>query len=207
MKIRTTEINDVTLAPLTARCPHCGNTAVLLQIGKDLGVAVNVYCGQRVCPNPSCKGHIFIVTSGSKILAAYPPLRIDFDTTNIPEAVRRTFEEAITCHANECFVAAAIMVRRTLEDLCSDQGAKGGTLYSRLKALSEKVVLPKELIDGLDDLRLLGNDAAHVEAITFTEVSRTELDVAIEFTKELLKALYQYSALLGRMRALRKSGG
>jgi hypothetical protein len=57
---------------------------------------------------------------------------------------------------------------------------------------------------GLDDLRLLGNDAAHTESTAYEQVSQEEVEVAIEFTKEVLKAVYQYRDLLNRMRALKK---
>ena len=50
------------------------------------------------------------------------------------------------------------MVRKTLEELCRDRQAQGPNLKDRIKALGTKVVLPTELLDGLDDLRLLGND-------------------------------------------------
>jgi hypothetical protein len=158
-----------------------------------------------MCPNPSCRAYLFVVFNAEgKLRASYPPERIDFDATNIPTPIMESLEEAITCHANQCFIAAAIMVRKTLELLCVAQGATGGNLKERIKALGSKVVLPPDLLGGLDDIRLLGNDAAHVEFDAFAKVSQEELDVAIEFTKEVLKAIYQYSALLAKIRALKK---
>jgi hypothetical protein len=97
------------------------------------------------------------------------------------------------------------MVRKTLEELCKDRSAAGGNLKERIKALGTKVVLPVELIEGLDDLRLLGNDAAHIESKEYESVGQEEVEVGIEFTKEVLKAVYQYSALLAKLRALRKA--
>jgi hypothetical protein len=91
-----------------------------------------------------------------------------------------------------------------LEELCRDRNAAGGNLKERIKALSAKVVLPQELLDGLDDLRLLGNDAAHIESQEYTKVGKEEVEVGIEFAKEVLKAVYQYAALLGKLRALKK---
>jgi hypothetical protein len=64
--------------------------------------------------------------------------------------------------------------------------------------------MPKELLDGLDDLRLLGNDAAHIEAKTYEQIGKNEVEVSLEFTKEVLKAVYQYSDLLKRLRDLKK---
>ena len=55
----------------------------------------------------------------------------------------------------------------------------------------------------MDELRLLGNDAAHIEAKTYGDISEVELGVAIEFTKELLKGIYQYSSLLAKLRNLK----
>jgi hypothetical protein len=80
----------------------------------------------------------------------------------------------------------------------------GNNLKERIRALSSIVVLPKELLDGLDDLRLLGNDAAHIESQEFNKVGKEEVEIGVEFAKEVLKAVYQYSALLGRLRGLKK---
>ena len=101
-------------------------------------------------------------------------------------------------------LAAAIMVRKTLEELCRDRGAEGKNLKKRISALSSKVVLPDELLEGLDDLRLLGNDAAHVESRTYNDIGKEEVEIGVEFAKEVLKAVYQYSALLARLRGLKK---
>src|SRR5207245_10904770 len=110
-----------------------------------------------VCPNMSCQVGIFVVYYGGKLVESFPAETIDFDATNIPAKVVGAFEESIKCHANQCFIAAAIMVRKTLEELCRDRQATGGNLKERIRALGTKVVLPHELLNGLDDLRLLGN--------------------------------------------------
>jgi hypothetical protein len=91
-----------------------------------------------------------------------------------------------------------------LEELCRERNADGPNLKERIKALGSKVVLPQELLQGLDDLRLLGNDAAHIESQEYAKIGREEVEVGVEFTKEVLKAVYQYSALLSRLRALKK---
>lgn len=97
------------------------------------------------------------------------------------------------------------MVRKTLEELCRDRGANGKNLKERIKDLGTKIVLPTELLEGLDDLRLLGNDAAHIESQEFNKIGKDEVEVGIEFAKEILKAVYQYSALLNRLRSLKKT--
>jgi hypothetical protein len=124
---------------------------------------------------------------------------------NIPVSIIKTFDEAVTCHAQNCFVASAIMIRRTLEEICEERGAIGKDLKTRIHDLKTKILLPQELFDAMDELRLLGNDAVHIDANIFAQISNQELDVAIEFTLEILKALYQYSSLLSKMRELKKT--
>jgi hypothetical protein len=160
--------------------------------------------GLRRCPDPTCYSLVFFALEGGKIAASFPAESIDFDSTNVPTTVQAAFEEAIKCHAQNCYVAAAIMVRKTLEELCHERSATGANLKERIKALGSKAVLPQELLDGLDDLRLLGNDAAHIESQEYSKVGKEEVEVGIEFAKEVLKSVYQYSALLNRLRALKK---
>lgn len=194
------------------RCPACKRqgTFELLTNIRDLviqNMSPPVITGQRRCPNPDCQAHLFFADQGGRIVVSYPPELIDFDPINLPQAVLTTFGEAISCHANRCFISAAIMVRKTLEELCLDRQATGDNLKERIRSLRTKVVLPQELLDGLDDLRLLGNDAAHIESQEFNRVGQEEVEIGIEFAKEVLKAVYQYSALLNRLRALKKAPG
>ena len=101
-------------------------------------------------PTSLAKRTIFsnYLQNGRLVPHCYPPERIHFDSSRIPKSIIENFEEAITCHANQCFVAAAIMVRKTLEVLCSIQGASGSDLQQRIRALESKVVLPPELLTG-----------------------------------------------------------
>jgi hypothetical protein len=66
----------------------------------------------------------------------------------------------IKYHAQSCSIAFAIMVRKTLEELCKDRNATGQNLKERIKALGNQAIPPKDMLDGLDTLRLLGNDAS-----------------------------------------------
>ena len=194
---------------ISLRCPSCKQIGTFDPVGSDTpalgdGKVRQVMVGHRRCPNPQCSLHVFVVLEGQIILASYPPELIDFDSTDLPQAVVSTLEEAITCHANQCFTAAAMMLRKTLEHLCDDREAQGGNLKQRINALATTLVLPKELLDGLDDIRLLGNDAAHIESRDYDNIGKEELELAIDFAKEVLKAVYQYTSLLTRLQALKK---
>jgi len=197
---------------INVRCPACKREGTFDPLTNVYDLVIQnlvppVIAGQRRCPNPQCHALLFFVSQNGKIVVSYPAELVDFDPVNLPPNVLEAFEEAISCHANRCFIAAAIMVRKTLEELCLDRKATGNNLKERIGALGTKVVLPKELLDGLDDLRLLGNDAAHIESQEFNKVEQEEVEIGIEFAKEVLKAVYQYSALLTRLRALKKTPG
>jgi hypothetical protein len=97
------------------------------------------------------------------------------------------------------------MVRRVLEELCEDNGATGNNLKDRIASLSAKVVIPQTLLQAADHLRLLGNDAAHIEAKTYQTIGEPEVRISIDLTKELLKGAYQYKGLLSRLTALQKT--
>ncbi len=195
-------------APLvTLTCPACGNDGTFNRIDKvsDIFITDVAYLVQRICPNPKCCCHLFIVLDESfELVASFPPQLIDFEKQNIPDKVLMAFEESINCHANQCYIAAAIMIRKTLEEICKDRKATGANLKKRIQALGSKIVLPKELLEGMDELRLLGNDAAHVESLEFDKISEEEVEVSVEFTKEILKATYQYEHLLKKLKQLKK---
>lgn len=190
---------------ISTRCPHCGHNGTFESVGTDI-INTNKIFGIRRCPNGNCFGHLFFVyeTQSKKIIITYPSDTIPFDKENIPENVLNAFQEAITSHANNCFTASAIMIRKTLEEICKDRDATGKDLYNRLINLGEKIVIPKELIEGMQELRLLGNDAAHIESNTFNNIGKTEVEISVEFTKEILKAVYQYESLLGKLKSLKK---
>lgn len=210
MYIKTTGSAVTNYNPIVVTCPHCskGGTFDTANDIRDCsyGTAEGpIIAGQRICPNSECRGQIFFIKTKDGTLLTYPPTRIDFDTENIPSGIKETFEEAITCHAEECFVASAIMVRRTLEELCEDKGCTGNNLSARIKNLKSSIVLPEGLLGALDELRLLGNDAAHIESKEYDEVGEEEAGIGIEITKEILKGVYQMDSLVDRLKKLKKT--
>jgi hypothetical protein len=199
------------------RCPHCMHMGSFTKaLTHDLLIShIEVrgnapyhrghsVTGIRICPNPDCHGVILMVSDNSGETIALPGEVLDFDPSDIPPSIAGSFEEAIKCHSAQCYKAAALMVRRVLEELCEDRGAVGDNLKERISALSKIIVIPHELIQGADRLRLLGNDAAHIEAKTYQAVGEPEVRISIDLTKELLKASYQYKGILARLAALEK---
>lgn len=191
---------------IAIRCPECGHKGVFESIGTDiLDQANNTWFGQRRCPAEDCYTHIFYIhVNNTKKIITYPYSTIEFNKDGIPPNILSAFEEAVKCHSIECYVASAITIRKTLEEICADRQVTGDNLKQRLKNLSTKIFIPKELTEGMDELRLLGNDAAHIESNTFNQIGKMEIEISIEFAKEILKGVYQYEGLLSRLRSLKK---
>jgi hypothetical protein len=199
------------------RCPACRLTTRLETLSEghnDLKVTLvdgtKAGLSIRHCPNETCAQLIFVAydleaTDHDYLLYSAPAETLDFDTTDLPTSVEAALAEAAVSFSSGCYVAAAVMIRKTLEEVCHERGVTGDNLKKRIEALSKKVILPPELIEGLDSLRLLGNDAAHIESQTFNQVGRTEVQVSFDVVKELLKGVYQYSALIQRLNDLKKS--
>ena len=192
------------------RCPGCGqqgtfdalpvyDARLVTQDGRPC------ITGVRACPAEKCRCLLFFILDQKQgeLLATYPTETLDFDASGVPIPVSEALSEAVNCHGAQCYTAAAMMVRKTLEALCEDQGATGNNLYERIKNLRSVIVLPDALLEGLNELRLLGNDAAHVESKTFDQVGQAEVEVCIDVAKEVLKAVYQYSSLVERIRSLK----
>ena len=198
MKVNLSSLTKSSSPQIAIQCPHCkqmGTFDVLPEVA-DAHVSPNISLGIRRCPNRECKGQVFFISQGKDIVTTWPPERVEFDTTDIPQNIVKSLEEAITCHASQCYIAASIMVRRSLEEICAHEDATGKDLKHRLESLRKRIVVPKDLFDAMDSLRLLGNDAAHVESRVFDDVGQREVEAALSLTKEILKSVYQYRALV-----------
>lgn len=196
-------------------CPHCSHNGTFEQIGvNDITTFTDTIKGREIlnsiglrkCPNKNCHGYLFYIGDNKtkSILLTYPSEAIPFNKDGIPVPILNAFTEAIKCHSGQCYIASAIMIRKTLEEVCFERGSKGDNLKKKLTDLGQKILIPRELIEGMDELRLLGNDAAHLEARVFNEIGDEEIRVSIYFTQEILKAVYQYENLLQKLRALKK---
>jgi hypothetical protein len=201
--------------PVSIRCPHCRELGSFNVVNQAIGFnkrgrqgpnqAVQQYSASiRICPNIKCFGMVFVIESGERIAEIEPPQLLDFSLDNLPPKLQETLKEAIACHGAGAYRAAAMMVRRLLEEICEDNKATGPNLHQRLASLKSVVVLPQPLFDAMNELKALGNDAAHVEAKEYDNIGSAEAEDSIELAKETLKALYQWKGLIARLQA-RKS--
>lgn len=114
----------------------------------------------------------------------YPVTAIEVN--HIPNHVAKAFEAALKVRQIDGAICA-IAIRRTLEMMCKDKGEEGRNLYSMLKALSDKGVLPPILNDMASVLREIGNAAAHADEANF---HHDLVPSMIEFTNIILDYVY-----------------
>jgi|GEM_PF-6877263 len=125
---------------------------------------------------------------------------------DVPISIGTFFEEANTCYNTDCFTASAVMVRKTLEEVCKDKeiGGENKSLRSNLKALGKEYRSLKGLSQVILNLNLFTEDMLAKIDNKETEVDAGELEVSIEATKEILKIVYaDHDSLIKRIQTLK----
>ena len=128
------------------------------------------------------------------------PERVLSDT--IPEPLRREHAEARACFRTQAYIATVVMVRRTLEGVCSDHGIMKKPLYAALDDMRSRGLIEGRLLEWAQELRVLGNDAAH---FTGRNVSRQDAKDALTLAEALMDYLYVFSAQFEKFRARRNA--
>lgn len=117
---------------------------------------------------------------------------------DVPSEIAAVLQEAKTCYSAQCFKAAAVMARRTLEAIISERGASGKTLYVGIKNLKDQEFIDKNLLEWATEVRLIGNNGAHFDPIE--DVSKEDAKSVIVFIEELIKFIYIMPVELARRR-------
>jgi hypothetical protein len=198
-------------------CIFCRKSAVLEPIpgspdkcfisGKSLnGQNIYGYICIRTCP--SCDGLQVAVCRGStpdsaKVEEVWPNLKTEVDKTT-PMSIAKALDEAIKANGQAMYHSAALNIRRAIEMICDDAGAQGNRLVDRIADLKAKVILPEDLIEGIDVLRIFGNEGAHMHTKSF-EIGAEECSVALELVLEINRSLYIHRHLITRLKALKKT--
>ncbi len=102
----------------------------------------------------------------------------------LPENIEKSYSAAQKIK-NIDSNAFAVLLGRVLDLICMDKHAEGDTLFSRLKNLADRGIMPQQLADMAHQLRQLRNIGAHADL--------GELTVAeIPILEALIKAILEY---------------
>jgi hypothetical protein len=106
---------------------------------------------------------------------------------DVPEPLRREFEEAQACFSAKAYESTAVMVRRILEGTCKENNVQERTLVKSLEKLKADGLIDNTLAEWADALRVLGNEGAHY---TGRRVPRGDSEDALAFAEALLDHIY-----------------
>ncbi len=132
-------------------------------------------------------GEFETVTSEDILYPASSRLELE----NVPEPVRRSYEQGLRCFAASFYEAAALMCRRCLEALCKSLAVDGRSLNAKLDRLAERGLIDTRLSQWAHGVRVIGNEAAHD---TDTELSKEDARDSIDFTEALLMYIFVLNA-------------
>ena len=106
----------------------------------------------------------------------------------MPETASRAYAAASRSYKVGLYEPCVIMCRKCIEALCQELGAKKGNLKERLGKLQKNGQIDQKLLTWADELRLIGNDAAHDLNIVIEQVDALN---ALEFVEAIL--MYAFS--------------
>lgn len=200
---------QVETSPASAECPHCCRVGVFSPLVAVQEVGGNIRPRKSAilctCPASDCRGLVIVfIADQAQEIQMFPSVIPTFETDGVAASIASCLQEAALCYSQQCWRAAAIMLRRTLEAICKEFGATGNTLHLRLQSLRQTVALSDTLFQAMDVLKLLGNDAAHIESRTFDQIDRQEVEVAMELTREVIRVLYKHQALVNQLNSLKR---
>jgi hypothetical protein len=179
--------------PLTVRfqCPWCGeNSNVAHQQAiqtPDSRAAFLVICEGGNCRRPvMVTAQFYSTTDGGRSVVdgLFPSQRMNYKPDGVPDDIAADFEEALNCQAAGFNLGAATVGRRTLQAALLDKGAKKRDLVDQINELPDDI-LSHPLKVAAQHVRLIGNDAAHVRAVSADDVASL-----VDFVELLLEQLY-----------------
>jgi Domain of unknown function (DUF4145) len=142
-----------------------------------------VQCPRCMLPVMQLREDFGLGVEADEPAVVYPaPHRI---SSPVPNALRREWSEARTCFDAKAYTACVVMVRRTVEGTCKEQGVKH--LGASLRELEKQGLIDGTLAKWADALRVIGNQGAHY---TGKPVAREDAEDSLAFAEALLDHLY-----------------
>lgn len=130
----------------------------------------------------------------TSIETLYPQSSIDY--VGVPENIKTAFEAALKVKNIDTAVCA-LSLRRVLEAICKERGAKGKNLERMIDDMISHQILPQMFVDACWIIRQLGNSAAHGDSRVF---SMYQIDQTILFVQNIINYLYTLPVKIKKLR-------
>lgn len=108
------------------------------------------------------------------------------ENNSIPTKVKEAYEAALKTKSIDKYVCL-LALRRTLELILIEKGAKKWGLKDKIEEIAEKGILPDTLKEASSLTKILGDSAAHDKEI---EIDQQDVESMAEFVKFIIEYLY-----------------
>ncbi len=196
----------------THDCRHCGNRGLMKYIGKTGWVVEdnheNLFDSELlehmdyyIFECPVCYRPVIVSEYCLDISDEIPKTTIEYPSINVshegvPNEIYSAFESAIKTKGID-YSICLLSLRRVLEMICNDKGAKGQTLENKIRDLVESKLLPEMIGDACWIIRQLGNEAAHSDKI---EVYSYDVEQVIGYVGTIIDYLYSMPHRISKMK-------
>lgn len=197
-------------------CFHCGNTGLLKYIGMTHWENANVECNHygdvinycliehedwHVFECPVCNKPVIISEYAMDVFDDEPTHTVEYPTISVssdgvPKEIYTAYEAAVKTKGID-YAICLLSLRRVLEMICKEKGAKGNSLEKKIDNLINEKALPPMIGDACWIIRQLGNDAAHADKI---DIFAGEVDQVIGYVATIIDYLYSMPFRVGKMK-------
>lgn len=199
-------------------CPHCAAFADF-QLRATQQTSSGLW-GLFICT--SCERPITAAVAQSAQVGSpvWPQAVGGKEFLDVPEAVARDASEAHLCLSVDAVRAAVVMARRIVQGVAIEKGATRGTLQMQIDWLRNQEIITAQMHGLAHELRLIGNEGAHVDPPTSSTVNsdpddeelpldltREDATEVLELMDSILNYVYQQPAKLQRIREKRAARG
>jgi hypothetical protein len=189
------------------RCGWCGVQTALNEVARSTKEFVDTEYGNVEtkswvvyecvsCNRPTLREEWFSDIHGEAIPETLLPTG-ERDNSALPRTVAKAWQAALAVRHVEPN-AFAVLVGRTLEVICNEEGATGATLQQKLHTLVSAGRLPGPIAQMSTQLRQIRNLGAHASS---DEVTSTDVPVIFEFADAILEYLYRAPAKIAAVQA------
>ncbi|MFI7337040.1 DUF4145 domain-containing protein [Streptomyces sp. NPDC050085] len=123
---------------------------------------------------------------------------------DVPACVREVFHEAATAECHALYRLAGVGYRSAVEAMCKERGSTGGNIKARIDGLNQVAGLPQNVVDGLQETRIVGNDSVH-DGLAYSAEEIADLAGYIEEAAYLLYVVPAERARMSASRSARRS--
>lgn len=122
----------------------------------------------------------------------------------LPDSVKAAYDQAARCLNASLFEPCVLMSRKCLEAVCRALNAKGRNLHACLASLHEEEHIDSRLLHWAHQVRVIGNEAAHVVDVPVTKEDARD---AFEFTEAILIYVFSLTKRFELLKARRPKAG